>query len=74
MFAIGQEVGSAVNVTLPRITLTSPALLSAEGDLVLRASAVSNPSGYGEVIEFYKQAFGFDGSLMMVILIGKGEA
>ena len=47
MFAIGHELGEAVNVTLPRITFTNPALLSAEGEFEFRGSAVSNPFGYG---------------------------
>ena len=50
MFEIGQELNPTVIVTLYEIkTATSPALFSAEGEFVLRASPVSIPSGYGEV-------------------------
>lgn len=53
MFDIGQVLlVTVIDIDSEIITTTIPALLSAEGEFVLRASPVSIPSGYVVEIEF----------------------
>ena len=71
MFDIGQVLLVTVIDTDSEITtFTIPALLSAEGEFVLKASPVSIPFGYVVEYEFPEQGFVEEMSNIIVTVMG----